>query len=81
MENLAEQISGHLTVKQLAAQISERLARKPFCTVFGNDVFRIWPMPKEIVEKRNAAIQAFAKKMGLSATILDPGIRVTFRKL
>lgn len=81
MKNLDEQISGQLTMKDLAEQISKRLTQKSFCTVFGNEVSQIWPLPKEAIEKRNAAVRAFAKKMGFSAAILDPGIRVTFRKL
>jgi hypothetical protein len=65
----------------LLKKIEERLAAKTHCTIFGEEVSRIWPLPKEEIENRDKAIHAFARKWGLSATIRDPGIRVIFRKL
>ena len=67
-------------MKQLEKYISGRLAGRKFCTVYGQDIARIWPMKRKEMEKRDAAIHAFAKANGWTATICDPGIRVTFRK-
>jgi hypothetical protein len=66
---------------KLEKYIEERLEMRPQCTIFGEEVARIWPMPRVEIEKRENAIQTFAKKRGLSATIRDSGIRVIFRKL
>jgi hypothetical protein len=41
----------------------------------------ILPDEKMYRQQRAKSLQAFARKNGWSATILDPGIRVTFRKL
>jgi hypothetical protein len=65
----------------LAERILERLKSHKSCTVFENELSRVWPCPDKERQQRHAAIQAFAKAHGWSATILDPGIRVTFRKL
>jgi len=56
------------------------MAGKKFCTVYGNEISEVLPLKSKDVEKRDQAIQAFARKNGLNATICDPGIRVTFRK-
>jgi hypothetical protein len=69
-----------LTMELLAQKISERLTRRKWCTIFENELSRAWPYIDREREKRKAQIQAFAKAHGWSATILDPGMRVTFRK-
>jgi hypothetical protein len=69
------------TMDKLVKYIEERLALKTQCTVFSQEVSRIWPMRQTEIQKRDKAIQAFAKKWGLSATIRDSGIRVIFRKV
>ena len=68
-------------MESLAKLISDRLSGKSYCTVFGEDISRLWPLPKAEEQKRHNAIQAFAKKFGFSATIRDSGIRVIFKKL
>ena len=65
----------------LIEHIKERLSTHPSCTVFESHLSRVWPNPGKDDAKRHAAIHAFAKKHGWSATIHDPGIRVTFRQL
>ena len=50
------------------------------CTVFESDLEPVWPREKLPREKREREILMFAKKNGWTATVLDPGIRVTFRK-
>jgi hypothetical protein len=67
-------------MKSLANYISERLEGRKFCIVYGNEISRIWPPDSERIRKRDAAIQAFARSRGWTATIWDPGVRVTFRK-
>jgi hypothetical protein len=64
----------------LAKHIREQLAQKDCCTVFRPEVARVWPQLTEMIEKRNAAIHAFAAERGWEAKIVDPGIVVTFRK-
>ena len=44
------------------------------------NVARVWPQIIEMTEQRNAAIQEFARQRGWTATIVDPGVTVTFRK-
>jgi hypothetical protein len=65
----------------LYRHIDERLRSRNFCVVFENELQRIWPTEKRERAKRAAAIEAFARAHGLSATIHDPGVRVTFRRL
>jgi hypothetical protein len=65
----------------LTRQIQHRLESHKFCTVFEKDLGRVWPYVDREREKRFALIKAYARSRGWSATILDPGIRVTFRKL
>ena len=67
-------------MKQLAEHIAERLSVKKFCTIFENQIARIWPLRAPEIDERNAAIHAFAHAHGWTAKISDPGIRVTFRK-
>ena len=65
----------------LANRITERLKTHKYCTVFDNELSRVWPCADKERSRRHAQIHAFAKAHGWSATILDPGIRVTFRNL
>ena len=67
-------------MEALAQRIAERLESKKSCTIFESDLDKIWPRAQEIQAQRERQIHAFAKAHGWSATILDPGIRVTFRK-
>jgi hypothetical protein len=68
-------------MKILSNKILERLRVKPQCMIFSDDISRVWPLPKAVEDKRERAIHAFAKKLGMSAVIHDSGIRVVFRKL
>jgi hypothetical protein len=65
----------------LAEKIIDRLKSRKSCTIFENDLSRVWPCKETERQQRYALIKAFAKAHGWHATILDPGIRVTFRKL
>jgi len=67
-------------MKTLANYITERLSGRKFCIVYGNEISRLWPPDSKSVQKRDVAIQAFAKRHGWTATIWHPGIRVTFRR-
>jgi hypothetical protein len=67
-------------MEKLAAHVRERLKDRQSCTVFETELSRVWPYQDRERQQRHAAIKAFAKAHGWSATILDPGIRVTFRK-
>jgi hypothetical protein len=42
---------------------------------------RVWPNNDVARQQWYVLIKGFAKAHGWSATILDPGIRVTFRRL
>jgi hypothetical protein len=68
-------------IGELTRRIQKRLSTHKFCTVFESDLARIWPYEQKEREKRKKAIKAYAKAHNRSATILDPGVRVTFRKL
>jgi hypothetical protein len=65
----------------LKQRIKERLRHNKSCTVFENDLAAIWPRDERDQLKREKEIHAFAAANGWLATILDPGIRVTFRKV
>jgi len=67
-------------MQNLIKRIRERLATTKACTVFESDLEPVRPREKLPREKREREIQLFAKKNGWAATVLDPGIRVTFRK-
>ena len=67
-------------MQNLIRHIGKRLETAKVCTVFESDLDRIWPREKLPRKKREREIQRFAKKNGWTATVLDPGIRVTFRK-
>jgi hypothetical protein len=64
----------------LLRHIEERLRTRKSCVVFNNQLQRVWPVENRLMAKRAAAIEAFARAHGLTATIHDPGIRVTFRR-
>ena len=65
----------------MTAKIKTRLKTHKHCTIFENELSRVWPYAEKEREKRFARINAFAKVHGWSATILDSGVRVTFRNL
>lgn len=69
-----------MVVQNLIEHIRDRLATAKACTVFESDLDPVWPRGKLSREKREREIQMFAKKNGWAATVLDPGIRVTYRK-
>jgi hypothetical protein len=66
-------------VKDLKRQIHERLKTAKWCVAFESDLENIWPRDDIGRKKRATSIEAFAKRNGWSVTILDPGIRATFR--
>jgi len=65
---------------ELRKHIEERLRYKEFCTVLEHDLARTWPRDDRDQMKREKRIYGFATNNGWIATILDPGIRVTFRE-
>ena len=66
----------------LTRRVSERLTKYRQCTVFGKEIDKIWPCPPSPAEiKRDAQIHALAANRGWTATIMNPRVRVTFRKL
>jgi len=67
-------------MNELIEKIQRRIEERKFCTIFEKDVSVYWPHEDTGREKQKEAIQAFAREHGWRATILDPGIRVTFRK-
>lgn len=67
--------------RELTGKIASRLESHQHCTIFENDLSRFFPYIEKEREKRYAAIKDYAKRHGRRATILDPGIRVTFHKL
>lgn len=67
-------------MEMLIEHIQRRLATAKACTVFESDLERVWPRERLDREKRERAILRFAMKNGWTASVLDPGIRVTFRK-
>jgi hypothetical protein len=62
-------------------RIEERLRHNGSYTVFERDLAFVWPRDERDQLKREKEIHAFAATHGWIATILDPGIRVTFRKV
>ena len=68
----------------LAEKITDRLKDHKSCTIFENDLERVWPIAgreRQLRDQRKTLIKAFAKAHGWSAVIHDPGLRVTFRQL
>jgi hypothetical protein len=76
---LIQQPLGRRTRETLAEEIRARLQRKKSCTVFENRFEHLWPRDQVADKRREEQIRAFAASQGLSVTILNPGIRVTFR--
>lgn len=66
---------------QLTGRINARLGTHKHCTIFEKDLSRFFPYVEKEREKRFAAIKEYARSHGWHATVLDPGIRVTFRTL
>ena len=62
-------------------RIEERLRYKKSCTILERDVAIVWPRDERDQLKREKQIHTFAAANGWLATILDPGIRLTFRKV
>jgi hypothetical protein len=65
---------------ELAKYIEERLAGRKCCIVFREALARAFPFLQPRPDRRIEEIHAFAKAHGWTATIFDPGIRVTFTK-
>jgi hypothetical protein len=65
----------------LTQKIRDRLKTHKACTIFEKDLSQVWPYSHKQREQRYKLIKQYAAQHGWSATILDPGIRVTFRKL
>ena len=53
-----------MVVQNLIAHIRKRLETAKSCTVFENDLERVWPREKLHREKRERAILMFAQKNG-----------------
>jgi hypothetical protein len=68
-------------MEELLKFLANRLSAHSSCTVFEGDLARVWPNKGKETALRMAAIRAFAEKNGLQATIVDPGLHVTFRKI
>jgi hypothetical protein len=65
----------------LKKRIEERLRYKKSCTILERDLAIVWPRDERDQLKREKQIHTFAAANGWLATILDPGIRVTFTKV
>jgi hypothetical protein len=68
-------------LEPLTQRVHEYLAIAKSYTALAIELEPILPSENLYREKRARSIQIFAAKNGWSASILDPGIRVTFRKL
>lgn len=68
-------------MEALIRRVREYLEVANSYTAFDMELEPILPDEKVHHAERARSIHAFAKKNGWSATILDPGIRATFRKL
>jgi hypothetical protein len=84
----AEELTGALgwirregCLDALKKRIEERLRYKKSCTILQRDLTMVWPRDERDQLKREKQIHTFAAANGWLATILDPGIRVTFRKV
>jgi hypothetical protein len=72
------------SVRTLRSHIGERLKKKPFCTIFENELGEVFPEERDGVaarERRHAKITDFAEENGWFVTVCDPGIRAIFRKV
>jgi hypothetical protein len=65
----------------LLNHIIERLGVHHSCTVFENQIADVWPRVGTDQAKRVAVIEKFAKEHGFSVKVIDPGLRVTFKRL
>lgn len=65
----------------LKKRIEGRLRYKKSCRIVESDLARVWPRDERDQLKREKEIHAFAAAHGWLATIRDPGIQVTFRKV
>jgi hypothetical protein len=65
---------------ELAKYIEDRLTGRKCCIVFREALARAFPFLEPKPDRRIEEIHAFAKAHGWTATIFDPGIRVTFTK-
>lgn len=65
----------------LAKQIAERLDKKSSCIVFENHISRSFPNPGNEDRAREDAIRKFAAEHGWSVKIIDPGLRLVFKKV
>ena len=74
------EIGNNGRVETLTQRVREHLEIAKSYTAFDIELEPILPDEKLYHAQRAHAIQVFAKKNGWSASILDPGIRVTFRK-
>jgi hypothetical protein len=68
-------------VEILKDRVREHLETAKVYVAFDVELAHIWPSDKNHRLARAKAIQDFAKNNGWSATIVDPGIRVTFRRI
>ena len=71
-------------MEHLAQKINDRLRSHKACLIFEKDLERVWPIAgkeRQLREQRYTLIRTFAKAHGWTATIWDPGLRVTFRKI
>jgi len=64
----------------LRKRIKERLRDNKSCTIYERDLVSIWPRDERDQLKREKKLYEFASANDWLATILDPGIQVTFRK-
>jgi len=76
-----EEIKRACCLDALKKRIEERLRHKESCTIFEHDLAHVWPRAERDQLKGEKEIHAFAVANGWLATILDPGIRVIFRKI
>ena len=70
-----------MVMEILAGRIRDELSTHDRCVIGRDELARVWPQLMDLVAERNAAIHEFAKRHGWSASIIDPGVVVTFRKL
>jgi hypothetical protein len=68
-------------VEVLKERVREHLEVAKAYVAFNGELEYTWPSERIHSLARAKAIQAFAKSNGWSATIVDPGIRVIFRKV
>ena len=76
-----DEIRRECCLDALKKRIEERLRYTKSCTILERDLARVWPRDERDQLKREKQIHAFAAANGWLATILDPGIRVTFTKV